>query len=141
MEAVPTMTPTDRSAPTAPTVLVADDDGDLLALSTTVLRRAGYDVTAARSGTDALEAAGRMTGPDVLFTDIVMPGLDGFGLAEALHRDTPDLAVVYTTGRADADVRERAAELGCELLRKPYTPDELLRAIAAVSPAPGVQPR
>ncbi len=95
------------------TVLVVDDDPAVVANFTALLREAGAVVTGCASGAEALATA-RRTRPDLVISDIVMPGLDGFGLCQAIRRDpmlrhTP---VVLLSWRDDLLVRMR--EMGAQ---------------------------
>ena len=70
---------------------------------------------------------------DLLFTDVVMPGrLDGIDLANAARALRPHLQVLYATGFANLVRANRDADLQGPVLRKPYRPGDLRRAIAAL---------
>lgn len=116
------------------TVLVADDDEDLLQLAVGILRREGYAVVAASDGTEALAAARTVDGLDVLFTDVAMPGRDGIDVAIELAATGSTMGAVFASGSAGHEARALAAGLDCEFLLKPYSPSELRRAIAAARP-------
>ncbi len=95
------------------TVLVVDDDPAVVTNFTALLREAGAEVTGCASGAEALATA-RRTRPDLVISDIVMPGLDGFGLCQAIRRD-PTLRhtpVVLLSWRDDLLVRMR--EMGAQ---------------------------
>jgi len=99
------------------------------------LEAAGYRVLEAASGDDAyrLLIAHPDLEVDVLFTDVVMPGrLDGIDLAEAARRLRPKLAVLFATGFANLVRNNRDIDLRGPVLRKPYRPAELCRAMLAV---------
>src|SRR4249920_4182254 len=80
----------------SPKVLLVDDDRDLLQLIEMRLQASGYAVTAVESGEAAL-AALAVARPQVVVTDLRMQGMDGMGLFEAVHRDSPSLPVVILT--------------------------------------------
>ena len=81
----------------APRVLVVDDDPDVALLVKTVLeRRAGCEVAVAHDGQSAVERLETFT-PDVVVTDIEMPGLDGLELLAELRRNDPLLPVIVMT--------------------------------------------
>jgi two-component system, cell cycle sensor histidine kinase and response regulator CckA len=110
------------------TILVVEDQAAIRALVHRSLVRAGYDVRTARDG-DAALAAAAADAPDLLLTDVVMPGLSGAELAQRMRARLPELRVVYMSGhpfelRQEVDAAEPDA-----VLRKPFTPDELLDAI------------
>jgi CheY-like chemotaxis protein len=115
-----------------PTILIADDQDDVREFATTVLAQAGYAVCQAADGTVAL-ALIRDGEPsiDLLFTDIVMPGLSGFRLANKAKQLRPSLKVLYTTGYCDlgaialADILDEHGKI----LRKPYRPAQLLAEV------------
>jgi CheY-like chemotaxis protein len=119
-------------------VLVVDDEPDALELMADILSGAGAAVETASSGADALQRiAGRP--PDVLLTDIGMPGMDGYGLIAEV-RQSPDPAVRTTpaaalTAYARAEDRIRALRSGFQLhMAKPISPAELIAAVRALRP-------
>jgi CheY-like chemotaxis protein len=116
------------------TILVVEDDDALLAVTCEALAAAGYDVLAAPSMPAALMLAGST--PDdieLLVTDVVMRGGDGYELSERLRAERPDLAVLFVSGYP-IDVIERHGLRGREirLLRKPFTARELEREVRDV---------
>lgn len=80
------------------TVLVVDDDPDLLQIATEVLRQDGHQVLTARSGEEALAALDRDRSIDLLLTDVILPGVDGFMLADAATRRHAALRVMFMSG-------------------------------------------
>ena len=112
-------------------VLVVDDAPDVTEMLATMMRFAGYDVTTALSATEALKAAvgSRF---DVVVSDIGMPGMNGYQLAEAL-RGLPEYAavpLVAVTGFTMYDDRERARASGFDdFLTKPISPADLLDTV------------
>jgi CheY-like chemotaxis protein len=116
-------------SPAAPTILVAEDQPDVLDLACEFLGGLGYRVLRAASGDDALAVLAADGAVDLLFTDIVMPGqLDGLALAKAASALRPDLKVLYTTGYAQ---QFKPDSLGSDvrILPKPYRPSQLRAAI------------
>ena len=80
------------------TILVVDDDEDVLALARAYLEDQGYHVLHAPNGAEGLRIL-KASKVDLLFTDIVMPGdMDGFDLAEQARQACPGLRVLYTSG-------------------------------------------
>src|SRR6476661_7475281 len=79
-----------------PTILLVDDDKDLLQLIAMRLSAAGYNVNAVESGETAL-ASLAVARPQVVVTDLRMQGMDGMALFDAIHRDSPSLPVVILT--------------------------------------------
>jgi CheY-like chemotaxis protein len=119
----------------AKTILVVEDDREVRELALAVLEEAGYRVLEAASGDDAyrLLLAHPDLRVDLLFTDVVMPGrLDGIDLANAARRLRPGLPVLYATGFANLVRDNREQDLRGPVLRKPYRPGELRRAILAM---------
>ena len=114
-----------------PTVLVVEDDPSTLTGYVEILGNAGLRASGVANGVEALIIA-RRTHPDVIVTDIKMPGLDGLSLAHALLSDplTRDIPIIGVTGRWTADVGTQAARIGIRtLLLKPCIPDQLLAEI------------
>lgn len=111
-------------------ILVVDDERDIRNLVRILAERAGYRVTEAGTGEDALRILQeRMLEPQLLLTDIVMPGMSGISLAARAHQLRPTLPVIFMTGFAD----EYQAQLsGSVCLRKPFKAPDLLTAIQDV---------
>jgi CheY-like chemotaxis protein len=109
-------------------ILVVDDEKPIRDLVYTILTRAGYEVTEAA---DAREAMGILHdhSPDMLLTDIVMPGLSGLGLAAQAHQIRPKLPVMFMSGFAQQYEDELS---GSVCLRKPFTSGQLLAAVEDV---------
>jgi CheY-like chemotaxis protein len=115
------------------TILVVDDEPDILDLASSFLKEAGYRSLAAANADIALII---MKQPeiafDLLITDIIMPGsLDGISLAVEASRLLPKLPIVYMTGFGGiTDVRARDAPLGA-VLNKPWSRQQFLHAVGA----------
>ncbi len=116
-------------------VLLVEDDDAVRALTRRMLTSLGHVVTSASSGAEALaltEAAVRM--PDLLVTDVRMPGIQGPELARRLRDRRPSLPVVFTSGFS-AELGDRVAIPGAQVLDKPFDLRHLEAAIrAAVGP-------
>lgn len=111
-------------------VLVVEDDDRVRAFSTEALRELGYTVTEARSGQDALNLLNDGLRPDLLFTDVVMPGMSGRGLATAVKHLIPAIKVLYTTGYTrNAVVHNGVLDSGTHLLQKPFSLDQLAEKV------------
>lgn len=126
-----------RSASHRATVLVVDDDDDVLRYAAAVLQDVGYQVVAAASPSEALTRLGDASTIDLLFTDIVLPEIDGFKLAELAKRRHPGLRVLYASGYPDAVARQPVERYG-RVLAKPYRSAQLEKAVGeatAVRPA------
>lgn len=119
-----------RYAPREETIMVAEDNDDVRAYTVDALRQLGYRVLEAHDGPSALRLLER---PDVrvdlLFSDIVMPGMSGWELARQARGHAPQLAVLFTSGYprdhdvAPLDVRS------APLLPKPFTRSDLAEAV------------
>jgi CheY-like chemotaxis protein len=110
----------------SPVVLVVDDDPDVLDVTAGVLELKGFAVLRASSGQEAIEALRRHPEVELLFTDVLMPGITGIELAKQATAMRPGLPVVLTSGYArDENVR------GYPLVRKPFTLHDLLHTVEA----------
>lgn len=114
-----------------PRVLVADDNADMLEYVRRLLA-AHYDVTAVADGKAAL-ASVRHSPPDLVLTDVMMPGLDGFGFIRALRTDpvTQTIPVIFLSARAGEEARIEGLEHGADdYVIKPFSARELLARVA-----------
>jgi DNA-binding response OmpR family regulator len=110
-----------------PLVLVADDDDDILLLVAFRLERAGCEVITARSGDEALKLAIERT-PDLAVLDVMMPGLDGYGVTRELRRteQTSEIPVILLTARTEeADVARGMAAGADDYVKKPFDARDL----------------
>jgi CheY-like chemotaxis protein len=118
-------------------VFLAEDDEDMRTLVSTALRNDGYEVVEARDGTEllALLASASSTPirlPDVIVSDVLMPGYSGIGVLAALRSSQWDVPVVLITARRDEAIEEDAKRLGAAaFVRKPFNVDDLRVAILA----------
>ncbi len=112
-------------------ILVVEDQDALRKLAERILQGLGYQVIACADGQGAITAVANATQPvDLLFTDMIMPGMSGRDLAVRLRADRPSLRVLFTSGytRDAVDVAGKI-EPKIEFLRKPYLPDDLARRV------------
>jgi two-component system, OmpR family, phosphate regulon response regulator PhoB len=108
-------------------VLVIDDEAPIRLLCKVNLEAEGMDVLEAADGPSGLEQA-RERGPDVVLLDVMMPGLDGWQVAEALLQDnrTQDIPIIFLTARAEFRDRARGLDIGgVDYVTKPFNPLEL----------------
>jgi CheY-like chemotaxis protein len=114
----------------APSVLVVDDEPSVRDFVQRVLESAGYAACMADSGPAALQIFGDKGTPDLLLTDLNMPGMRGDELAAKMRRENPDLKVLYLTGYSDQLFTERTALWeGETYLDKPCSVKGLLEAV------------
>ena len=120
------------------TILVVEDDDAVRRVSVRLLRGMGFHILNAASPKAALEIVRDWTGPlDLLFTDVIMPGMNGRELAEAIHKTRPTLRVLYTSGYTDdVELLRQLRENAVYFLQKPFTPTTLGAMIRAVLDAP-----
>jgi len=127
-------------------ILVVDDEPDITALVAYHLAKAGYRVSTANSGPDALKAA-REERPDVVVLDLMLPGVSGYDVLAELRKreETRDVGVILLTARREEPDRIKGLTLGADdYLTKPFSPAELglriqalLRRLAAPAVAAG----
>ena len=116
-----------RRAGSAPLVLLVDDERAIRTICRVNLEGDGLAVTEAADGVEALEAV-RRARPSLVLLDVMMPGVDGWGVAEQLAADdqTRQIPVVFLSARAAYEDRLRAQELGAVgYVVKPFDPLEL----------------
>lgn len=116
-----------------PVILVVDDESAIADTLTEILSRSGYAAMATYDGTDALETA-LLTPPELLITDVVLPGMSGIELAITIKRIFPDCKILLFSGQAaTGDLLANAKSQGHQftLLNKPIHPRELLTRVQA----------
>jgi two-component system, OmpR family, phosphate regulon response regulator PhoB len=117
----------DETPGRVPTLLVADDDEDILTLVQLRLSRSGYEVVVARDGEEALRLA-QERHPDLAVLDWMMPKASGLEVLRAIRAgsETADIPVVLLTARAsEADVQEGLDAGADDYIAKPFSPQEL----------------
>jgi two-component system alkaline phosphatase synthesis response regulator PhoP len=108
-------------------VLVIDDEAPIRLLCRVNLEAEGMDVIEAADGPTGLEQARENT-PDVVLLDVMMPGLDGWRVAEQLLQDdrTSEIPIIFLTARAEFRDRARGLDIGgVDYVTKPFNPLEL----------------
>ncbi len=119
-----------------PTVMVVEDDEIVGPLLQRLLTQAGYRPTLARDGAAALEMLrAHRRAPRALIVDVLLPGWRGDIVATRAREAYPDLPIVFMSGYLTEPVTGPLPH-GCTFLAKPFTPDELLRALAEILPPP-----
>ena len=135
----------------AETILLVEDNEDVLGLAQDWLQDLGYQVLIARSGAEALAVLDLRPEPaiDLLFTDLLMPGgMNGLVLAEEVSRRVPGIAVLLTTGYHEDLVAEGPRSPAMDVIGKPYRRSELASRVRAAlehrvangRPRPGPRP-
>ncbi|MDO9392054.1 MAG: response regulator [bacterium] len=112
-------------------ILVAEDDSNLNWVYQSILEEAGYETVTSENGVEALDMVHQRF-PDLLITDAILPGMDGFELAEAVRGNpaTREIPIIFISGVVEASDRERADRLGVkQYLSKPVQVLELLAAV------------
>jgi two-component system phosphate regulon response regulator PhoB len=115
-------------------ILVVDDEPEIAALVAYHLARAGYQVSTAGTGPEALRAA-REERPSLVVLDLMLPGMSGYDVLEQLRQDggTSNVAVLMLTARRDEADRIRGLALGADdYLTKPFSPPELVLRVGAI---------
>lgn len=117
---------------TSHTLLLVDDDHDLLEMLCSIFRRAGYnELLTASSGAEAL-TIWRDRHPDMVVLDVMMPDMDGFSVLKEIRR-TSRVPVLMLTARGEAEDRVEGLENGADdYLAKPFLPKELLLRVGAI---------
>ena len=124
------------------TILLAEDDPAVLRLAERALSDVGYRVLVAESGQQAMQMADHFDGRiDAIVADVVMPGMSGPTLVTWLELSRPDIRVLYISGHANDTMEQRGvlAE-GRSFLRKPFTPEDIARALRQVLDQPPAAP-
>ena len=116
------------------TILVVDDEQDIVDLISYNLSKEGYEVATANNGTDAVDLAQRLR-PDLVILDIMMPGMDGFEVCRALRQDSSlqSMAIVFLTAKAGEIDQILGLELGAnDYIQKPISPRVLLARVKTI---------
>lgn len=111
-------------------LLVVEDNVEVGRFSTQLLQDLGYVTTWAANGSEAPKLLSEVDGFDVVFSDVVMPGMSGVELGEEIRRRYPGLPVVLTSGHSHVLAEE--GRHGFELIQKPYAAEELSRVLGRV---------
>jgi len=118
-------------------VLVVEDDAGVRQYSVDALTELGYQVLEAEGGAAALALIDSRDDIDLLFTDVVMPGMNGRELADQARKRRPGLRVLFTTGYSrNAVVHNGVLDAGVQLIVKPFTVEELAQRVRTVLDTP-----
>jgi two-component system phosphate regulon response regulator PhoB len=115
-------------------ILIVEDEVDIADLVSLNLQRSGFEVDVAHDGLQGVQSA-KSGEPDLLILDLMLPGLDGYGVIKELKRDprTAQTPVLMLTARAQTGDRIKGLESGADdYLTKPFSPKELLLRVKAI---------
>lgn len=123
----------DRNAGEGRGVLVVEDDPAVRRVTSRALRSFGFRVVEAEDGSKALAALeSREADVDVIISDMVMPGMTGLDLRQAVRESWPDLPVLFVSGYSWSTLTEQGVDRdSVSILEKPFTPQQLVRAVHA----------
>lgn len=116
------------------TILIVEDEKDIVKMLDYNLKKEGYKVIVADDGEDALDAA-KVKHPDLILLDLMLPGLDGLEVCKELknERKTKSIPVIMLTAKAQESDKVVGLELGADdYVTKPFSPRELIARIKAV---------
>jgi DNA-binding response OmpR family regulator len=116
------------------TILIVEDDPDIANLIARYLQQAGHTVDQLRTGGDVIRRV-KATPPDLLVLDIMLPGLDGLRICQALRTDpkTARVPIIMVTARGEESDRIAGLELGADdYVTKPFSPKELSARVTAL---------
>jgi CheY-like chemotaxis protein len=120
-------------------VLLVEDEPMIRRMAQTILERAGHRVTTAGDGVEALAALERLRGgdaPDVVITDVVMPGMSGIELANRIRERHADLPIAFASGYDQGLLPTEGPFAGARLLEKPYSPSVLVALVGELAGRP-----
>jgi two-component system, cell cycle sensor histidine kinase and response regulator CckA len=117
--------------PSPPMIVLVEDEPSVLSIMQRVLVRSGYEVLAFESPLKALAFLRTAEAPSLLLTDVVMPGMSGFELCDAVRRRFPSLPVIFTSGYPLENLPGYARPLPQKsfLIVKPFGLDEVRESI------------
>jgi two-component system, cell cycle sensor histidine kinase and response regulator CckA len=117
----------------AETLLLVEDEPAVRKVVNRTLTRSGYRVMLAGTGEEAIQLCAREPGPDLLITDVVMPGMSGAELAQRARALKPGLPVLFISGYADEVVSHHGVlDDGVEFIQKPFSPQVLAARVREV---------
>jgi DNA-binding response OmpR family regulator len=125
----------------AATVLVVDDEEDVVEVVSHFLKEDGYNVLAAFDGEEALQKAAG-SGPDLIVLDIMLPGLDGYEVCKRLRSriETERIPIIFLSAKSEEEDQIRGLMLGADdYLTKPVSPQVILAHVKAVLRRAGIE--
>ena len=122
-----------KTKPKSARILVAEDAEDIARILTVILTREGYTITHAPNGEEAYKLITTPPFPDLIITDIMMPGLSGFELLSKLKEDNCRIPVIVLTGKeSEEDVLKGFSYGILDYITKPFIPSVLLAKIKLI---------
>jgi DNA-binding response OmpR family regulator len=113
------------------TILVVEDDPVIRSTVEYALKRSGFDTRTAADGNEALQAA-LETEPDLILLDLMLPGLDGYQVAERLRSSGQDVPIIMVTALDQERDKVRGLDAGADdYITKPFSMEELLARVRA----------
>ncbi|MBM3951605.1 MAG: response regulator [Rhodospirillales bacterium] len=115
-------------------VLVVDDEPNIVLSLDFLLKQAGYEVRVARSGEEAMKAAAERT-PDLIVLDVMLPALDGYHVCETIRADPKlrSVRILMLTAKSRDVEREKALALGADdYMTKPFSTRELVERVKSI---------
>jgi CheY-like chemotaxis protein len=114
--------------------LVVDDQPDVLEAAVELFKMLGYDVLSANNAADAIDILKRNHDIDILFSDVVMPDMDGIMLAREARKLIPGIAILLASGYPAPMVGEESTDIGdFQFISKPYRMAEILKRLRGAS--------
>jgi DNA-binding response OmpR family regulator len=126
----------------AQSILVAEDERNLVEALSFLMQRAGYEVHVARDGPATVEMTRRLS-PDLVLLDIMLPGFDGFEVIEAIRREPGGKRprIVMLTAKGHEKDRRKARELGVDdYVTKPFSNRDVVERVRALLSSHGREP-
>ena len=111
---------------------MVEDEAGVRRLVVRILKRRGFEVVAAEDPARALELVAEGFTPMLLVTDVVMPGMGGVELAEAMAERFPDLPTLFISGYSDRSLDGVLSDSNQDFLSKPFTPTQLAERVGAL---------
>ena len=122
----------ERRPASAPTILVVDDEPNIVELARLYLRSEGYQVESARDGREALEKIAAIH-PSLVVLDLMMPELDGWEVTRRLRQQNARIPIIMLTAKGDDADKIVGLDMGADdYLAKPFNPKELVARVKAV---------
>ena len=116
------------------TILIVEDEKDIIKLLEYNLKKEGFNTSVAQDGEDALDMAPRLH-PDLIILDLMLPGVDGWDVCKALKKETKTatIPIIMLTAKSQESDKVVGLELGADdYVTKPFSPRELIARIKAV---------